>query len=275
MCGVSVNGAWPIQFDALAAHLGEGLGAAVHPLHHVVTADAGRGAAAFRHFGRGVVRATGAVMRGAYGVVAAVRPGPFPWPRERPDAPGCCRWCRSARGAWRSPGRSSPGSVRRGSAAANARSSNSPTTTRALVQRPVVELPGELVFENAALFLDHQNLVQALGELMHRHRLQRPAHADLEYAQAHLGAQRFVQTEIIQRLAHVEVGLAGGDDAQARVRRIELDLVEVVGQSKGAGGVDFVQVLSRASWARGGSGQRIYTPSSGSSKSSGASHLHA
>ena len=112
----------------------------------------------------------------------------------------------------------------------------------ALVQRPVVELAGELVFENAALFLDHQDLVQALGKFMHRDRLQRPAHTDLEHPQAHLGAQRFVQTEVIQRLAHVEIGLAGGDDAQARVRRVEHHLVEVVGPSKGACGVDLVEV---------------------------------
>lgn len=91
-------------------------------------------------------------------------------------------------------------------------------------------------------FFHHQNFVQAFGELVHRHRLQRPAHADLEHTQADLGAQRFIQTEVIQRLAHIEVGLAGGDDAQTRVRRIELDLVEVVGQGKGARGVDLVDV---------------------------------
>ena len=45
---------------ALAAHLGEALGVAVHPLHHVVAADAGVGARAFGHDGRGVVRAAGA-----------------------------------------------------------------------------------------------------------------------------------------------------------------------------------------------------------------------
>ena len=42
---------------ALAAHVGEALGVAVHPLHHVVAADAGVGAGAFGEAGRGVVRA--------------------------------------------------------------------------------------------------------------------------------------------------------------------------------------------------------------------------
>ncbi len=36
---------------ALAAHLGEAEGGAVHPLDHVVAADARIGAAAFRHHG--------------------------------------------------------------------------------------------------------------------------------------------------------------------------------------------------------------------------------
>ncbi len=47
---------------ALAAHLGEAERGAVHPLHHVVTADPGIGAAALGDLGRGVVRAAGAVI---------------------------------------------------------------------------------------------------------------------------------------------------------------------------------------------------------------------
>ena len=50
---------------ALAAHVGEGLGRAVHPQRHEVAADAGKGAAAFRHLGRGVVRAARAEIRRA------------------------------------------------------------------------------------------------------------------------------------------------------------------------------------------------------------------
>ena len=45
---------------ALAAHLGEGHGLAVHPLNHVVAADAGQRPAALGHPGRAVVRAAGA-----------------------------------------------------------------------------------------------------------------------------------------------------------------------------------------------------------------------
>src|SRR5262249_9622090 len=50
---------------ALAAHLREARRRAVHPLHHVVAADAGVGARARRHHGRGVVRAAGAEVGNA------------------------------------------------------------------------------------------------------------------------------------------------------------------------------------------------------------------
>ena len=197
--------------DALAAHLGKGLGAPVHPLHHVVTADAGRGAAALGHLGRAVVRATGAVVRRAHGAVAARSQGLFLGGEEgqaRLDAvAGVDR--REALGDH--PGdhrRGQLGEVRQQRVALFVELADHPRT---LADRPVVELPGELVLDDAALLLDHQNLVQPLGELVHRDRFQRPAHADLEHPQADRGAQRFVQAKVIQRLAHVEIGLAGGD----------------------------------------------------------------
>ncbi len=57
---------------ALAAHVGEALGGAVHPLHHVVAADAGIGAGALGQAGRGVVRAAGAEPRLADGDLLGV-----------------------------------------------------------------------------------------------------------------------------------------------------------------------------------------------------------
>ena len=45
------NGASPTQLAPSAAHLGVALGGAVHVLGHVVAADAGIGARAFRHDG--------------------------------------------------------------------------------------------------------------------------------------------------------------------------------------------------------------------------------
>ena len=48
---------------ALAAHMGVGMGVAAHPHRHEVTADAGGGAAAFRHAGGGVMRTAGTKPR--------------------------------------------------------------------------------------------------------------------------------------------------------------------------------------------------------------------
>src|SRR3546814_19204406 len=69
---------------ALAAHLGAGVGAAVHPLHHVVTADAGKRAAAFRALGRAVVRAAGAEVGNARPRRAPALHGPYLFGAETP-----------------------------------------------------------------------------------------------------------------------------------------------------------------------------------------------
>ena len=58
---------------AFAAHLREGFGAAIHPRHHVMATDAAERARAFRHRRRRVVRAAGAVMRGAREIGARQR----------------------------------------------------------------------------------------------------------------------------------------------------------------------------------------------------------
>src|SRR3546814_11245039 len=60
----------PRPGDAFAAHVGEGVGIAVHPRDHVVAADAGHRARAFGHHGRRVVRAAGATGGPARGLTA-------------------------------------------------------------------------------------------------------------------------------------------------------------------------------------------------------------
>ena len=47
----------------------------------------------------------------------------------------------------------------------------------------------------------------------------------------------FVDAEIFERLQHVEITLAGGDDAEARVRRIDHDAVDAVGARERARGL--------------------------------------
>ena len=51
-----------------------------------------------------------------------------------------------------------------------------------------------------------------------------------------------VDAKVVERLAHVEVGLAGGDDAEARRRRIDHGAVEGVGAGEGERGVEPVGV---------------------------------
>ena len=57
---------------ALAAHLDQARGVAVHPVGHEVAADAGAGAGAFGHHGGGVVRAAGAEIRQPLDAVGVV-----------------------------------------------------------------------------------------------------------------------------------------------------------------------------------------------------------
>ena len=68
----------------------------------------------------------------------------------------------------------------------------------------------------------------------HPFRLERPGHRHLVEAQARRArASRLADAELFERLAHVEIGFAGGDDAEARLRRIDDDAVEPVGAGEG------------------------------------------
>ena len=58
------EGCDPDPEHALAAHVSEGFGVAVHPQGHEVATDAGEGAAPFRHLGRSIVRTAGAKKYG-------------------------------------------------------------------------------------------------------------------------------------------------------------------------------------------------------------------
>ena len=53
--------------------------------------------------------------------------------------------------------------------------------------RIVVQLGGQLVFDDGALLLDNQYFFKALGELMRAFRFERPWHANFKYAQANGG----------------------------------------------------------------------------------------
>ena len=88
---------------------------------------------------------------------------------------------------------------------------------RAHVVAPVVELLLELVLDELALLLDDQDLLQALGEVAHA-LAARAARSSptLKTRMPISAACALVDAEVVERLAHVEVALAGGDDAEAR-----------------------------------------------------------
>src|SRR3546814_18664173 len=67
-----------------------------------------------------------------------------------------------------------------------------------------------------------------------------------------LPGTRLVDAEVVQGLTHVEIGLAGGDDAEAALAVAEHHAVELVGAREGEGGVDLVAVQARSEERRGG-----------------------
>ena len=91
----------------------------------------------------------------------------------------------------------------------------------------------ELVLDDRALFLDHKDLVQALGELAQALALDGPGHRNLVKPDADLGGVRLVDAKGVEGLADVEIGLAGGDDAEPRIGAVDDRLVELVGAGEG------------------------------------------
>src|SRR5262245_13361054 len=96
------------------------------------------------------------------------------------------------------------------------------------VLAPVVELLLQLVLEELALLLDDEDLLQSLREAPHALGLERPGHPNLEESDADVCREPVVDAEILERLAHVHVRLARGDDAEPRLRAVDDDAVQVV-----------------------------------------------
>jgi len=71
---------------------------------------------------------------------------------------------------------------------------------------------------------------------------ERPGHAHLVDPDADFRRHALVDPEIVERLAHVEIGLAGRDDAEARTRTVEHDLVEPVCAREGKRRIGLVAV---------------------------------
>src|SRR5690242_12862968 len=76
-----------------------------------------------------------------------------------------------------------------------------------------VKLLAHLHLDERTLLLDHDDEIEPLRELLQLTLRQRPWAADLVDADAELVALDLVEIELVERLAHVEIALAGGDDA--------------------------------------------------------------
>ncbi len=229
---------------AFAAHLAEGVGIAVHPHRHVVAADAGQRARALGHARRRVVRAARAEPRLALDRQPRTGRVAFLGLDQR-DARGDARAHVVGQIGLVEPARDRLGDDRRrqlvvrGQKPAAARHRPFAALVvpfvelaehaRADVVAPVVQLFLQRVLEDLPLFLDHQDLVEAGGELARVLRVERPHTADLHHANADARAGIVVQAQVGQRLPDIEIGLAGGHDAEARPRRIDDHAVQPVG----------------------------------------------
>ena len=185
-------------------------------LHHAVAADAGHRDAAVGQRGRAVVRAAAAEEGLALGVGTALpREGlQAQQPREPLAEAGVVlaqrRQARHQRlGDARRPQLAGRRQQRRALLVALA------DQPRALRRRQRVQDARELLLDEGALLLDDQHLLQPARELQRAFALERPGQADLPDPDAERGAGGGVQTELVERLAQVEVGLAAARDAQA------------------------------------------------------------
>ena len=209
---------------ALAAHLGVAQIGAVHPLGHVVAADPGARDAAIRHAGRGVVGTAGAEIRRAQdragelllGVVAPAQLRKMGHHRiARIEPEDALRQRESHLIARERAMRGKQGCALLVVLADDHRR----------VRLPVQQL-FQLRLDQGALLLDHDDLLEAGREAPHAFALERPDQAELEHAQAKPGGHLAVDAEIGERLAQVQVRLAGRDDAEPRMRAVEHHAVE-------------------------------------------------
>ena len=217
---------------ALAAHLGVALGRAIHPLRHEMAADAGIGPHALRHSRRRVVRAAGAEIGGARRRVLRVGQHRLRLMQalhlmlQRVVA-------RVAQDALADANGDLVGVER-------ALHGEEPSALLVLLAdddrlvRRAEQFLADLHLDQRALLLDNDDHLEAAREFLQAFGLERPRAADLVEPHAEIVGAHLVDAEVVHRLAYVEIGFAGRDDADLRVRPARRDdPVEFVGADEG------------------------------------------
>ncbi|MPM20908.1 hypothetical protein SDC9_67346 [bioreactor metagenome] len=251
----------PHPRDAFAAHLREGAGVAVgHPCGHVMAADARHRARTFWHAGAGVVRAAAAEpWHTVAGLLLGFGQRTFARFDDGDALVHAARNVGIHAQLLQTLG-NGLGDDRRRQIGLGAQQpvlagvGHAPFAARVVafdlvelaehvgthVGAPVVKLFLELVFDDLALFLDHQDFLQPFGKFARDGGFQRPHHIHLVQANAEPMAGALVQPQISQRLARVVEGLAAGDDAEAVVGALDHVVVQPVGTHIGQRGVPLV-----------------------------------
>ena len=112
--------------------------------------------------------------------------------------------------------------------------------------RGAVKLLAYLHLDERALLLDDDDEIEPGGKFGELAPAERPGAADLVEADAEIVAGDLVDAELVERLAHVEIALAGGDDADLRIAPARGDgAVELVGAHEGEHGVALEIVQAR------------------------------
>src|SRR5262249_25958095 len=112
--------------------------------------------------------------------------------------------------------------------------------------RCTVELFAHLHLDQRPLFLDHDDELEAVGEFLEILLADRPGARDLVETNTEIIAPDFIDTELVERLTHVEIALADRDDADFRPPAAGGDiLIELVRAHECEHGVAFVVVQPR------------------------------
>ena len=223
---------------ALGAHVGKGLGVALHADGQRMAADTGQCHRTVGDFRRSVVRAAGAEV-GHAGHARFIAHLPASAALQRLEA---------LLAAFAQAGEAEAGDEDRGNLERRQLAVALEQVLAALVvladhNRAAAGLHVEqrvlqLLLDQRALFLDHQNLALAGGEGRDALGLERPDQAHLVDGKAQALGFGIVDAELVQRLADVEIGLADGDDAEAGVGAAHHQPVEPVGAPIGERGRD-------------------------------------